>query len=245
MAHTKQRLDTLLVDKQYVESIEKARRLIMAGKVRVDNQLHDKPSVLISLSQVISIAVPDPYVSRGGIKLKGALDYFQMHIHDTCCMDIGASTGGFTDCLLQHGARRVYAVDVGTHQLAEKLRHDPRVVIVDKCNARYITKQQILDVIDVCTIDVSFISLDKIVPAVKKIISDAGYILALIKPQFEVCPQKVKKGGVVKSEEDRQEAIAKIKTLFLLEQMVVIDVVQSRLKGPAGNIEYFILGRKG
>jgi len=196
----RKRLDVLLVEKGLAESRPKAKALIMAGKVLVDTQLIDKPGATAPVSAQIVIKDSDiPYVSRGGLKLEASLKELKISVADLVCMDVGASTGGFTDCLLKHGAQSVYAVDVGYGQLAWTLRQDPRVHVIERTNARHLPIERIPEPIDLITIDTSFISLRIIVPAVRKFLAPQGRVLALIKPQFEVGKGNVGKGGVVKS----------------------------------------------
>ena len=193
---TKVRLDQLLVQRNLVESRERAQRLIMAGEVLVNDRVADKPGMSIAVDAAIRIKEPLPYVSRGGLKLAAALDRFPIPIERVVCADVGASTGGFTDCLLQRGAARVYAIDVGYGQLDWKLRNDPRVVVMDRTNARYL--ESLPEPIRVATIDASFISLRLILPAVLQWLCPDAHIVALIKPQFEAGRERVGKGGVVR-----------------------------------------------
>ncbi len=239
----KVRLDRLLVERGLVESREKARALIMAGEVWVDGQRVDKAGTRISPTAEIEIRGRGlPYVSRGGLKLEGALRVFGLEVKDWVCADLGASTGGFTDCLLQHGARRVYAIDVGRGQLHEKLRRDPRVVSLEGVNARYLNSEDLPEKVDLVTIDVSFISLKKILPAAVRILKTGGLILALIKPQFEVGPREVGRGGVVREHEKHRRVMEEIWRFGEDELgLRALGVAESPVPGPSGNREFFIL----
>ncbi len=231
------RLDTLLVNRGLVESREKAKRLILAGAVRVNGQLAGKPSDLVPDDTSLELQAAEKFVSRGGYKLDAALDAFHIDCTGRTCMDFGASTGGFTDCLLQRGAKCVHAVDVGKGQLAWKLRQDARVVVQDGVNARNITGEAV----DIVTIDVSFISLTKVLPAAVKLLRPGGHLIALIKPQFEAGRKFVSKGGVVRDSavhERVKTEVAEFATGPLgLWQLGVCD---SPLLGPAGNKEFLI-----
>ncbi|MBQ3834896.1 MAG: TlyA family RNA methyltransferase, partial [Elusimicrobia bacterium] len=234
------RLDVVIFEKNLAESRSKAQALVMAGEVLVNGEKITKAGFQVSDDDLIEIEKQNPYVSRGGLKLESVLKLFEIDFTDKVCMDIGASTGGFTDCMLQHGAKKVYAVDVGTAQLHYKLRNDPRVVNIENVNFRYFDKNLLKDDIDIITIDVSFISLDKILPLASEIVSSSGNIIAMIKPQFELEPGEVKK-GVVKDEKLRQKAIDKIKNVVESLNMAVLKEQDSGLKGPKGNLEHFIL----
>ena len=236
----KKRLDVVIFEKNLAESRSKAQALVMAGEVLVNGEKITKAGFQVSDDDLIEIEKQNPYVSRGGLKLESVLKLFEIDFTDKVCMDIGASTGGFTDCMLQHGAKKVYAVDVGTAQLHYKLRNDPRVVNIENVNFRYFDKNLLKDDIDIITIDVSFISLDKILPLASEIVSSSGNIIAMIKPQFELEPGEVKK-GVVKDEKLRQKAIDKIKNVVESLNMAVLKEQDSGLKGPKGNLEHFIL----
>ncbi|RME64320.1 MAG: TlyA family RNA methyltransferase [Nitrospirae bacterium] len=237
----KQRIDILLVEKGLIESRQKARALIMAGAVFVNGQPAQKPGQLVSLDAEIEIKETIPYVSRGGLKLEEALREFNVDVKDKVAMDIGASTGGFTDCLLQHGARRVYAVDVGYGQLHWNIRQDPRVVVLERTNIRYLPKEKIPEEMDLITIDVSFISLEKVLPKAKEFLKQGGEVLALVKPQFEVGPEDVDRGGVVKDEKKRQKAVERViefsKTLGFQPLGQMACSVHGQKKG---NVEYFV-----
>ncbi len=236
----KKRLDVVIFEKNLAESRSKAQALVMAGEVLVNGKKITKAGFQVSDDDLIEIEQQNPYVSRGGLKLESVLKLFEINFTDKVCMDIGASTGGFTDCMLQHGAKKVYAVDVGTAQLHYKLRNDPRVVNIENVNFRYFDKALLKDDIDIITIDVSFISLDKILPLASEIVSPLGNIIAMIKPQFELETGEVKK-GVVKDEKLRQKAIDKIKNVVESLNMMVIKEQDSGLKGPKGNLEHFVL----
>ncbi len=234
------RIDRLLVEKGLVKSREKTRALILAGKVLVNGVKVDKAGTFVRHDASLEILQKMPYVSRGGLKLEEALRSFKIEVKDKIAMDVGASTGGFTDCLLQHGARKVYAIDVGYGQFAWNLRNDQRVTLLEKTNIRYLEKNAIKENIDVATIDVSFISLLKVIPRVLEFLAHHGEIVALIKPQFEVGRKNVGKGGIVKDEAKRLEVIEKIKTEVKKIGLEVYGLIQSPLIGPKGNIEYFI-----
>jgi 23S rRNA (cytidine1920-2'-O)/16S rRNA (cytidine1409-2'-O)-methyltransferase len=239
----KTRLDVLIFEKGLAETRSKAQALVMAGSVLVNGKKITKAGTQVSTEDIIEIEKQNPYVSRGGLKLESVLNLFELDFNDKICIDIGASTGGFTDCMLQHGAKKVYAVDVGTAQLHYKLRNDARVVNIENVNFRYFDKSLLKDDIDIITIDVSFISLDKILPLASEIIKNTGFIVAMIKPQFELEPNEIKK-GVVKDEKLRQKAIDKIKNFALNLGLEIIKEQDSGIKGPKGNLEHFILLRK-
>lgn len=235
------RLDLRLVELGLAQSREQAKRLILAGAVRVDGRGAEKPSDLVGPDTRIEIVAGERYVSRGGQKLEAALKAFGIECIDKVCVDIGASTGGFTDCLLQHGARRVHAVDVGKGQLAWKLRQDPRVVVHDEFNARHITPQDIGEAADVVVIDVSFISLTKVLPAARALLKPAGTLIALIKPQFEAGRKFVKKGGVVRDSAVHERVKADITTFATgTLGLRLLGLIESPLLGPAGNKEFLI-----
>ena len=238
----RKRLDIMLVEKGLAESRPKAKALIMAGKVLVDTQLVDKPGANAPVSAQIVVKDSDlPYVSRGGLKLEAGLKAFEVSVVDLVCMDVGASTGGFTDCLLKHGAKSVYAVDVGYGQLAWTLRQDPRVHVIERTNIRHMPAERILEPIDLITIDTSFISLKIVVPSVRKFLAPQGRILALIKPQFEVGKGNVGKGGVVKSNEQHAAVIESLTIFFKDQGFGCGAVVPSPITGPKGNREFIIL----
>jgi 23S rRNA (cytidine1920-2'-O)/16S rRNA (cytidine1409-2'-O)-methyltransferase len=244
MAKTKSRLDLILVERKLVQSRERAKAMIMAGKVLVDDLLVDKPGTMIGEDAQIQLKGDDiAFVSRGGIKLEGALTDFNVDVAGLVCLDAGASTGGFTDCLLAHGAKKVFAVDVGYGQLAWKLRQDNRVVVIERTNIRNMEQDALPCLIDLVTIDVSFISLKIIVPSVAKFLNNNGSILALIKPQFEVGREKVGKGGVVKDPVLHQQIIGDLSDFFEKIGFISCGVFSSSILGPKGNREFFILLR--
>jgi len=237
----KERIDRLLVIKGLVQSRERAQSLVMEGKVRVDGELVDKAGFKVAVESVVEVLGEDhPYVSRGGLKLEGALRAFGIDPSGLEVMDVGASTGGFTDCALQGGARRVYAVDVGYGQLAWKLRNDPRVVSLDRTNIRYLKREAIEGEMDLILIDTSFISISKFLPHLLNFLSREGSILALIKPQFEVGKGEVGKGGVVRAASLHRKVIERIRDFCERLGLQVRGVVESSLLGPKGNKEFFI-----
>ncbi len=239
------RLDHLLVDRGFAPSRERARAIILAGIVLVGEERVDKAGAPVAQDAEIRLLAEDhPYVSRGGLKLKGALDHFSISVRDLICLDVGASTGGFTDCLLQEGAAKVYAVDVGYSQLAWRLRQDRRVVSLERTNIRYFSGQGLDDPIDFATIDASFISLKLVVPAVIRLTGEHAAILALVKPQFEVGRQEVQKRGVVKNPSLHARVLEEMKTFFQSLDLDVRGFVESTLRGPAGNREFFMYAVK-
>ncbi len=241
MSNQKQRLDLLLVERHLAPSRQRARAMILAGKVLVNNKPTTKAGYLVSATDVIGLKKKDiPYVSRGGLKLEGALQSLELKPNGCICLDVGASTGGFTDCLLQHGASRVYAVDVGYGQLAWKLRQDPRVVVIERTNIRHMATETIPEPVDLVTIDVSFISLRIVVPAVTVFMGRDARILALIKPQFEVGRNQVGKGGVVKDARLHAGVIEKLSAFFKTKGLTSNVVLPSPILGPKGNREFFI-----
>jgi len=245
LAKAKERLDKLLVARGLAESREKAQALILAGEVYVEGQRVDKAGTKVPQEARIEVRREVlPYVSRGGLKLEHALKAFGLKVEGLVCADLGASTGGFTDCLLKHGAQKVYAVDVGRGQLHFRLREDPRVVVMEGINARYLKAEDLPEPVDLITIDVSFISLTKILPAAVKLLKPGGLIVALIKPQFEVGRGRVGKGGVVRDPALHQEVIAKIKDFAQELGLEVLGLTESPLLGPAGNKEFLILLRR-
>lgn len=241
MAAKKKRLDFIIVEKGLVPSRQRARALIMAGKVTVNDKPVDKPGTLIFSTDDILLKGKDiPYVSRGGLKLEKALQTLKIDITGFICLDVGASTGGFTDCLLQHGASRVFAVDVGYGQLAWKLRQDPRVVVIERTNIRHMPDASITQLVDLATIDVSFISLKTVVPEVLKFMKKGAGILALIKPQFEAGKGNVGKGGVVRDPVLHANIIEDISDFFADIYLIRESVIPSPILGPKGNREFFI-----
>ncbi len=235
------RLDKFFLDTGFAATIESSRAFIMAGKVLVNGQKIDKAGALIDADADIRIVGEEiKYVSRGGIKLEKAILEFKVDVKDKVCIDIGASTGGFTDCLLQSGAKKVYAFDVGYGILAWKLRNDLRVINIEKTNIRYLDKSIIKDKIDLITIDVSFISLTKVIPVIIDLLMPQGVIIALIKPQFELGKENIEKGGVVRDEKKHEEAIEKIKNLSINLGLEIKGVIESPILGQKGNREFFI-----
>lgn len=238
------RLDLALVQRGHFSSRQQAQAAIMAGEVRINGQVAAKPSDSIQEKHEISVATRPRYVGRGGIKLEGAIDHFGVVCQDKTALDIGASTGGFTDCLLRKGARRVFAVDVGQGQLAWKIRNDPQVVPVEKVNARYLSKREVPEPIEVCVIDVSFISLTLILPNAFELLTPDGVTLALIKPQFELARGDVGRGGIVRSAELHEKAQQKIVAFAQTIGALVAGLVPSSIAGTDGNQEFFICLRK-
>ncbi len=234
-------MDKLLVARGLVESRERARALILAGDVVVDDHAVDKAGQLVFVDAQIRIKGSGiPYVSRGGLKLQKALDEFPLEVAGLCALDVGASTGGFTDCLLQRGARKVFAVDVGYGQLAWKLRQDERVVCLERTNIRFLEPGALSEVPDLAVIDASFISLEKVLPNTLRLVKAGGEIVALIKPQFEVGRGQVGKGGVVRDEKKHREVIDSICSLVETLGLDVKGVLESPLLGPKGNKEFLI-----
>jgi 23S rRNA (cytidine1920-2'-O)/16S rRNA (cytidine1409-2'-O)-methyltransferase len=235
------RIDRLLVERGLVESRERARRLVMAGAVLVDDRPVTKPGTEVPDAATVRLRGPDsPYVSRGGEKLAGALDAFGLDVRGVLALDVGASTGGFTDCLLQRGAERVVAVDVGYGQLAWRLRQDPRVVVIERTNARTLTPASLDCPVDLAVVDVSFISLTQVLPAVATCVKPAGHIVALVKPQFEVGRGAVGKGGVVRDPTARASAVTRVRTFAESAGLAVLGESESVLPGPKGNREVFL-----
>ena len=237
----KERLDVLLVNRNLAESREKAKAIIMSGIVYVDGQKEDKAGTMFE--DTVSVEVRGhtlAYVSRGGLKLEKAMTHFGVTLNGKICMDVGASTGGFTDCMLQNGAVKVYSVDVGHGQLAWKLRNDERVVCMEKTNIRYVTPEDIPDRIQFASIDVSFISLTKVLGPVKELLTEDGQIVCLIKPQFEAGREKVGKKGVVRDPAVHQEVIEKVRDYAMSIFMEPCHLSFSPIKGPEGNIEYLL-----
>ena len=237
----KERLDNLLVDRGLVSSRERAKALIVEGKVLVDQQKIDKPGATVRVEAQLELTAQLPYVSRGGLKLYGALTAFGIDPGGMVAMDVGASTGGFTDCILQRGAKKVYAVDVGYGQLAWKLRNDPRVVTLERANIRYLQREAVEEEgVDLILIDTSFISIEKFLPHLLEFLKEGGILVGLIKPQFEVGKGEVGKGGVVKDPVLHQKAIDRISAFSRELGLRVLGVAESPLLGPKGNKEFFI-----
>jgi 23S rRNA (cytidine1920-2'-O)/16S rRNA (cytidine1409-2'-O)-methyltransferase len=240
----KLRLDQLLVWKGLFPSREQARRAVMAGDVKIGTRVAMKPSELLEEQAPISIKPIRKYVGRGALKLESALDYFNIDVRGKTALDIGASTGGFTDCMLQRGADKVYAVDVGHGQLDWKLRNDPRVIVLEKVNARSLSRRQVPELVDVCVIDVSFISLTLVLPNAFDLITPTGVILTLIKPQFELQRADVGRGGIIRDQELHRKAQDKIVAFVTRSGHVVTGIVPSAIKGADGNQEFFACIRK-
>lgn len=241
----KKRLDILVFERGFAESREKAKAIIMAGQVYVNNQKADKCGVAYDDSLPIEVrGMAQKYVSRGGYKLEKAMSEFPITLENKITMDIGASTGGFTDCMLQNGAKKVYSVDVGYGQLAWKLRNDSRVVNLERTNMRYVTKEQISDEIDFFSVDVSFISLKLILPAARDLLTSDGEAVCLIKPQFEAGRELVGKNGVVRDKNVHIQVVHSIIDFCLDNGFSVLGLSFSPIKGPQGNIEYLIYIKK-
>lgn len=237
----KERLDVLLVQRGLAPGRDQAKAYIMAGNVYVDGMKEDKAGTKIPVTAEIEVRdAAMKYVSRGGYKLEKAMEVFPITLTDKICLDIGASTGGFTDCMLQNGAAKVYSIDVGYGQFAWKLRNDPRVVCLEKTNVRYVTQEQVPDAADFASIDVSFISLTKVLPAVLGVMKEDGQLVCLIKPQFEAGREKVGKNGVVKDIAVHKEVILMIADYAMANGLGVMGLDFSPIKGPKGNIEYLI-----
>ncbi len=234
------RIDRLLVDRGLVESREQAARLILAGEVLVDARRVDKAGAMVAVDAEIELRGRSPYVSRGGEKLAHALEAFHVKAAGRVCLDVGASTGGFTDCLLQRGATRVFAVDVGTGQFDAKLRKDPRVVLMEQTNARGLDPRIFGEQPTLATIDVSFISLEKILPSVFGVLASRGEVVALVKPQFEVGREHVGKGGVVRDPGLHRAAVQRLARYAVLRGWHVLGCTASPLRGPKGNREFFL-----
>ena len=237
----KERLDVLLVKRGLAESREKAKAIIMTGNVFVEEQREDKAgSTFAEDAQIRIKGTPMKYVSRGGYKLEKAMELWHVPLQDKLCMDVGSSTGGFTDCMLQNGAVKVYAIDVGTNQLAWKLRQDERVVSMEKTNIRYVTPEYIADPIDFSSIDVAFISLTKVLIPVWNLLKNGGRVVCLVKPQFEAGREKVGKKGVVRDKKVHEEVVCHIMKYALSMGFEILGLSYSPIKGPEGNIEYLL-----
>lgn len=239
------RLDKYLTNKGIVPSREKAQAVIMAGQVLVNGRVVDKPGYRLKGNEKVEVRELPKYVSRGGDKLEWAIKRFSLNLKDKVILDVGSSTGGFTDCALKHGAKKVYAVDVGKGQMDYKLRQDPRVILYEETDARTLTEEHVPEKVDMITCDVSFISSTKVLPNVFKFLKEEGLLLVLVKPQFELCPKKVRK-GIVRKKEHRREAIEKVANFLKENGFKILGIVKSRPKGTKGNEEFFILaGKKG
>ena len=235
----KKRIDILLTERNFFESRAKSQAMIMSGKILVNGQKIDKAGTLVDVDSKIEIIGPEmPFVSRGGFKLQKALDVFKIDLSEKICADIGASTGGFTDCMLQHGAKKIYAVDVGYGQLAWKLRNDSRVVNMERTNIRNVTRADISDELNFASIDVAFISLDKVLPVAYELLCSNGEVVALIKPQFEAGRDKVGKKGVVRDKKIHAEVLIYVLNFAQTLNFKICGLDFSPIKGPEGNIEY-------
>jgi 23S rRNA (cytidine1920-2'-O)/16S rRNA (cytidine1409-2'-O)-methyltransferase len=239
MVMGKKRIDSLLVDRKLVESRAKAQAFIMAGEVAVDGKAVIKSGTLVAEEAEITLAKPPPFVSRGGLKLDYALDQFRLDVSSKIAADIGASTGGFTDCLLKRGASRVYAIDVGYGQLDYRLRKDRRVIVIERMNARY--PIILPEKIDLATVDVSFISVEKVVPSVAQLVKEGGQLIVLIKPQFEARRNEVGKGGVIKQPAIHARSLGRFITWATEQNLRLRGLVASPILGASGNREFFVL----
>lgn len=241
----KKRLDVVITERGLAGSRERAKALIMEGKVLVGNTLVTKAGTMIDDAAGIALKEADmPYVSRGGLKLRAAIEHFGIVLRDKTAMDVGAGTGGFTDCMLEAGAGKVYSIDVGYGHFHWKLRHDPRVVLLERTNIRYLERDRIPDEIDLAAVDVSFISLRKVIPKVMEFLKSTGEIIALIKPQFEVGKAEVGKGGIVREKDKRLEAVESVKKSLEACGLYTTGMLESPVRGQKGNIEYLIYLRR-
>ncbi len=237
----RERLDKVLLERGLVSSRERAQELIEAGNVLVEGRLLLKPSALVHPTSPIELRKDLSYVSRGGLKLAQALEDFGLDVSGLICLDVGASTGGFTDCLLQAGATRVYAVDVGQGQLDWGLRQDPRVTVIEGKNARYLSPEDLAETPHLATVDVSFISLKLVLPAVAPLLAPESTVVALIKPQFEVGKGQVGRGGIVKDLEKHRKVLQDLTVFFQRERLLPLDLIRSPIRGAKGNVEYLML----
>lgn len=235
----KERVDILLVSRGLCESREVAKRLVMAGEVFLGTERVSKAATKVAMDAQLWVKEKPKFVGRGGLKVEGALEHFGIDVTDFVCLDTGSSTGGFTDCLLQRGAARVHAVDVGTNQLVYKLRTDPRVIVKEKFNSRYLTEADLGERVDIAVLDLSFISMTKVLPAVFSVLKEGGQVVALIKPQFELSRDEVSKGGIVREPELRAKAVEKIRR-FVVEESgrEWRGVMESPIQGTDGNVEF-------
>ncbi len=241
---SKERIDVLLVERGLAETRAKAQALVLAGEVVADDQRIDKPGTRVRADAELRLKGEGlRYVSRGGLKLEAALERFGLDVRGALCADIGASTGGFTDCLLQRGAQKVWAIDVGRAQLHEKLRRDPRVVSLEGVNARALSVAELPEPVQVAVVDVSFISLELVLPPLVARLAPGALLVALVKPQFEVGPEHVEKGGVVRDAVARQAAIDRIRALSAKLGLAEVGVLDSPIAGPAGNVEALLVAR--
>jgi 23S rRNA (cytidine1920-2'-O)/16S rRNA (cytidine1409-2'-O)-methyltransferase len=245
MAGQKMRLDKLLVERGFAVTLEKARALILARAVKVNDDYPTQAGTLVDPDVEIHLKDNDhPYVSRGGLKLREALRVFGLDVRNCVALDVGASTGGFTDCLLQAGAKKVYALDVGYGQLAWKLREDRRVVVIERTNIRHYPGEEIQDAIDIAVMDVSFISLKIVIPSVMNLVQNDGFLLALVKPQFEAKKEEVSRGGVVRDHHVHERILNEMVSFCKSVGLKVAGICDSPILGPAGNKEFFVLARK-
>ena len=235
----KRRLDILLLERELAKSREKAQSMIMAGEVLVNGAMVSKPAIRVDESDTIELRQKPPFVSRGGTKLAHALDHFQLDVHSLVALDVGASTGGFTDCLLKQGASRVYAVDVGYGQLEYSLRIDPRVVVMERINARY--PFTLPEAVDLITIDISFISLEKVVPNVSNLTRRGSVIICLVKPQFEAGRDQVGKGGLIKDPSVHAQVLGRFISWSIGKGYRIRGLTPSPILGASGNREFFVL----
>lgn len=241
---SKSRLDTALVERGLAATREQAKRAIMAGQVKIGDNVADKPSLPVLPETHLTVVEQPKYVGRGGLKLEGALQHFALDVRDLVALDIGASTGGFTDCLLQHGAAKVYAIDVGHGQLAWKIRNHPRVIVREKVNARFLTRADVPEPIDLCALDVSFISLTLILPNAFDLLTPSGVLIGLIKPQFELQPHEIGAGGIVSDPQLHEKAQTKVRTFIANGGHEIAGLAPSAIRGTDGNQEFFICARK-
>jgi 23S rRNA (cytidine1920-2'-O)/16S rRNA (cytidine1409-2'-O)-methyltransferase len=242
---SKERIDKLLVDRGLADTRTRAQALVLAGQVVAGETRVDKPGQLVDVELPLRLKGEAPrYVSRGGLKLEGALDHFQIDVTGLSAMDVGASTGGFTDCLLQRGASRVIALDVGYGQLHPKIRADPRVVVRERVNARALGREDVPFEVDLVVVDVSFISLKKVLPAALSFLKPQGMLVALVKPQFEVGRGQVGKGGVVRDEKLRRQAIEEIAAFVQAQALTVVGWIDAPIAGPAGNLEALLYAKR-
>lgn len=241
----KERLDVLMMNRALAESREKAKAMIMSGEVFVNGQREDKAGSMFPVDCCIELhGTPMKYVSRGGYKLEKMVELHHLNFQDKICMDIGSSTGGFTDCMLQNGAQKVYAIDVGTNQLVWKLRTHPQVICMEKTNIRNVTPEQIPDKIDFATVDVSFISLSKVLPPVRELLAEGAEMVCLIKPQFEAGREKVGKKGIVREAQTHMEVLEQVLKFTVEDGFRILDVSFSPIRGTEGNIEYLMYLKK-
>ncbi len=239
----KRRIDLLLVERGLVESRARAQALVLAGKVFAGDRRIDKAGTEVELTAELTVRESDRFASRGGNKLLGALQTLSCDVTETTCADVGASTGGFTDCLLQLGARRVYAIDVGRGQLTHKLASDPRVVVMDRTNARHLAREHFQEPLDLVVVDASFISLEKLLPAIASWLAPGARLLAMVKPQFEVGRDEARRArGVIRDQAVRSAAIARVLESVRASGFEVRGGADSEVPGPKGNVEYFVLG---